>query len=220
MSIEFPYTDGMASYGQYCPLSKTLEIVGDRWTLLIVRELLTRGALRYSEIAAGMPGIATNLLARRLKELEAAGLIARESARGEKTIRFALTPRGAALRATVVEMGRWGAPLLADAPSADAFRMSWMSLGVEWFLRDSQPGAPRIAVQLHIGTESAVVESSGGGAFRLRSGVDAMPDAVLEGPAYLVSSVLFGSRALRTAQRQGLKFRGSDKALQRLVPRA
>jgi DNA-binding HxlR family transcriptional regulator len=208
----------MASYGQYCPLSKTLEIVGDRWTLLIVRELLTRGALRYSEIAAGLPGIATNLLASRLKELEAAGLIARESAHGEKTIRFALTPRGAALRATVVEMGRWGAPLLGDAPSADAFRMSWMSLGVESFLRDSQPGAPRIAVQLRIGTESAVVESAGG-AVRLRSGVDAMPDAVLEGPAYLVSSVLFGSRALRTAQRRGLKFRGSYQALQRLVPR-
>lgn len=117
-----------------------------------------------------------------------------------------------------MELGRWGAPLLEYAPSTDAFRMSWISLGVESFLRDSQPGGARIAIQLRIGTESAVVETAGG-AVRFRSGADAMPDAVLEGPVHLVSSVLFGSRALRTAQRQGLKFRGSHQALQRLVPR-
>ena len=70
----------MRSYGQYCSVAKALDVVGDRWTLLIVRELLLRGACRYTDLKDGLPGIATNLLADRIRELEAAGLIRREEA--------------------------------------------------------------------------------------------------------------------------------------------
>ena len=70
----------MRSYGQYCSIAKALDVVGDRWTLLIVRELLIRGACRYTDLKDGLPGIATNLLADRLRELESAGLIRREEA--------------------------------------------------------------------------------------------------------------------------------------------
>ena len=63
----------MRSYGQYCAVAKALDVVGDRWTFLIVRELLLRGACRYTDLKNGLPGIATNLLADRLRELEAAG---------------------------------------------------------------------------------------------------------------------------------------------------
>ena len=67
----------MRSYGQYCSVAKALDILGDRWTLLILRELLARGACRYTDLRAGLPGIATNLLADRLRELEAAGIVER-----------------------------------------------------------------------------------------------------------------------------------------------
>src|SRR5258708_35794502 len=67
----------MRSYGQFCGLAKGLDVVGDRWTLLIVRELLIRGASRYSDLRAGLPGIPTNLLADRLRELEEARLLPR-----------------------------------------------------------------------------------------------------------------------------------------------
>src|SRR5690349_22375133 len=65
-------------------VAKALDVVGDRWTLLIVRELLSRGPSRYTDLRSGLPGIATNLLADRLRELEAAGLVEREDARSEE----------------------------------------------------------------------------------------------------------------------------------------
>src|SRR5438105_14196388 len=70
----------MRSYGQYCALARALDLVGDRWTLLIARELYLRGPSRYTDLRDGLPGIATNLLADRLRDLEEAGLVASEAA--------------------------------------------------------------------------------------------------------------------------------------------
>ena len=86
----------MRSYGQYCSIAKALDVVGDRWTLLIIRELLIRGACRYTDLKDGLPGIATNLLADRIRELESAGLIRREEAPPPvATTLFHLTDTGA-----------------------------------------------------------------------------------------------------------------------------
>src|SRR5262249_47472114 len=74
------YTGSVRSYHEYCSVARALDVVGERWTLLIVRELVTRGACRYTDLRAGLPGIATNLLAARLRELEAAGVVEREEA--------------------------------------------------------------------------------------------------------------------------------------------
>src|SRR5690242_21611800 len=85
----------MRSYGEYCSLAKALDVVGERWTLLIVRELALRGACRYTDLRNGLPGIASNLLAHRLRELEKAGVITREDAPPPiATTLFRLTPRG------------------------------------------------------------------------------------------------------------------------------
>ena len=70
----------MRSYDEYCSIAKSLDVIGDRWTLLIVRELALRGACRYTDLRNGLPGIASNLLAERLRELDHAGVIAREDA--------------------------------------------------------------------------------------------------------------------------------------------
>src|SRR5256885_16027747 len=99
----------MRSYRQYCSLAKALDVVGDRWTLLIVRELLLRGPSRYTDLRDGLPGIATNLLAERLRDLEEAGLVSREQAPPPvATALFRLTPRGEDVRPTVPELARWG----------------------------------------------------------------------------------------------------------------
>ena len=92
------YTGAMRSYGQYCALAKALDVLGDRWTLLIVRELMLAGPSRYTDLRNGLPGIATNLLSDRLRELEAAGVVAREQAPPPvATTLFSLTaPRGGA----------------------------------------------------------------------------------------------------------------------------
>src|SRR5215469_16858538 len=103
----------MRSYGQYCSLAKALDVVGDRWTLLIVRELLLRGACRYTDLRNGLPGIATNLLADRLRELEQADIVSREQAPPPvATTLFRLTERGEELKNVLFELGRWGVPLM------------------------------------------------------------------------------------------------------------
>ena len=101
----------MRSYGQYCALAKALDVIGDRWTLLIVRELLLRDVCRYTDLRNGLPGIATNLLAERLKELESAGVVSREDAPPPiATTVFRLTNRGQELERVIYALGAWGLP--------------------------------------------------------------------------------------------------------------
>src|ERR671937_880674 len=107
----------MRSYDEYCAIAKSLDVVGDRWCLLIVRELMLQGPCRYTDLRNGLPGIATNLLADRLRELEQAGVIRREAAPPPvATTLFHLTQRGKELRPVIRAIGLWGLPLLADAP--------------------------------------------------------------------------------------------------------
>src|ERR1051325_9686773 len=95
------------SYAQYCGLAKALDVVGERWTLLVVRNLLL-GPLRYSELLGGLPGTTTTLLARRLKEMEEHGLLERIRAAGEGGQAYRLTEVGRALEPAVHPLGRWG----------------------------------------------------------------------------------------------------------------
>ncbi len=107
----------MRSYQQYCAVAKALDVVGDRWVLLIVRELMTSGPSRYTDLLKGLPGIATNLLADRLRDMEKAGLLRREEAPPPvATTLFHLTERGRALNPILEELGRWGAPLAGLSP--------------------------------------------------------------------------------------------------------
>src|SRR2546421_4464549 len=102
----------MRSYDQYCSVARALDVVGGRWNLLIVRELLLRGRSRYTDLHKGLPGIATNLLAERLRELEEAGVVLREQAPPPiATTVYSLTVRGQELESVIYELGRWGAPL-------------------------------------------------------------------------------------------------------------
>lgn len=96
-------------YGQFCGLARAAEIVGQRWTLLILRDLSV-GPRRYSDLVGGLPGIPTNTLSSRLKELEEEGLVAREAPpAGERSVVYALTPRGAELGPALDALSRWGA---------------------------------------------------------------------------------------------------------------
>jgi len=104
------------SYQQFCGVARALDVVGERWTLLVIRNLLL-GPRRYSDFLAELPGITTNLLAKRLRELEAGGLVARRDAAGVAA--YELTERGAALEPVVLELGRWGWPLLEKPRPGD-----------------------------------------------------------------------------------------------------
>ncbi|WP_179474635.1 winged helix-turn-helix transcriptional regulator [Mycolicibacterium vinylchloridicum] len=112
-------------YGQYCGLARALDVVGDRWNLLIVRQLLVAPA-RYRELRDGLPGIATNLLTDRLRDLETAGVLERRLAdEGNATI-YALTEWGAQLREPIAGLIRWSTPLMIRGPQGDEFRTEWL----------------------------------------------------------------------------------------------
>jgi len=113
------------SYGQFCGLARALDVVGDRWNLLIVRQLLIAPA-RYSELVEGLPGVATNLLADRLRELETAGVIERRLAEKGNAVVYALTPWGAELREPIDGLIRWSTPLMVRGPGGDHFRAEWL----------------------------------------------------------------------------------------------
>jgi len=135
----------MRSYKQRCALAKALDIVGDRWTLLIVRELLIRERCRYTDLLRGLPGIATNMLAERLRELEAAGIVAREEAPPPvATSLFGLTERGRELEPTLLQLGSWGAPLLAGAVRTEVLQPHWLVLPLKLFLADAKPTDPDV----------------------------------------------------------------------------
>src|ERR1041385_6627174 len=99
----------MRSYDEYFSIAKSLDVIGERWTLLIVRELDLRGACRYTDLRNGLPGIASNLLADRLRELQHAGGITREDAPPPiAPPLFRLTPRGEQLKPVLDDLRRWG----------------------------------------------------------------------------------------------------------------
>jgi len=206
----------MRSYGQYCSLAKALDVVGDRWTLLIVRELLLRGASRYTDLRNGLPGIATNLLADRLRELELAGIVAREEAPPPiASTLFRLTPRGEELRGALVELGRWGAPLMAEPDGDEEFRSHWLALPVELYLTDRSPDRPPVTIEVQTAGEPMVIQTADGRA-RARPGEAAHPDAVLRGAPDLVIGVLTGLVELAAARDRGAQYEGDPGILSRV----
>ncbi len=102
------------SYQQYCSMASALDVIGDRWALLVVRELML-GPRRFTELAAGLPGIGTDILTARLRGLQDAGVLSRNGT-GRRQ-RYELTGRGRALRPVLAELGRWGAELM-DLPAS------------------------------------------------------------------------------------------------------
>ncbi|HSO27621.1 MAG TPA: helix-turn-helix domain-containing protein [Anaerolineales bacterium] len=108
----------MNKYGQYCPVAMATEILGDRWTLLIVRDLLT-GVRHFNDLERGLPGISRSLLAERLQRLETTGVLEKHShGRGRKT-EYRLTPAGQDLRAVIQALMVWGADWAFGDPSEE-----------------------------------------------------------------------------------------------------
>ncbi len=107
-------TPDRKSYAQVCPMATALDVVGDRWTPLLLRELLG-GPARFTELHDGLPGIARNLLTTRLRRLEEDGVVRR--VQGQGGVLYALTDHGAAIRRTLEELAFWGARLRRVAPA-------------------------------------------------------------------------------------------------------
>lgn len=105
---------GKRQYGQFCGLVRAVELVGERWALLIIRDLLV-SPKRYTDLKRGLPRIPTNVLSARLKELETAGIVERRlRPRPDGSVEYALTEYGGQLEDVVLSLGRWGARALGE----------------------------------------------------------------------------------------------------------
>ncbi len=115
------------SYDQYCAVARALDAVGERWSLLIVRELLD-GPRRYTDLHADLPGVSTDILATRLKQLEGDGLATRRKLeRPASGTVYELTGRGRELRPVIEALGQWGLPALGEQRPTDAVREHWVT---------------------------------------------------------------------------------------------
>lgn len=205
------------SYDQLCALALALDAVGDRWSLLIVRELLTRtDGARYTDLRSGLPGIATNLLADRLRDLEAAGVVRRDDPRPPvATPLFRLTERGADLRPAVEALAVWGGGAVPST-SAEEFRSRWLVIPAEALLTDLRPGEPAVSLELRTGDEPVVVDVAGG-VVRARAGTpDRDPELMIAGPPKALLGVIAGKLPVATAEARGVEFAGDRSVLSRV----
>jgi DNA-binding HxlR family transcriptional regulator len=209
----------MRSYNQFCAVAKSLDVVGERWTLLIVRELLLRGPSRYTDLRNGLPGIATNLLGDRLQDLEKAGVVAREDAPPPvATTLFSLTDRGRELASVVYELGRWGLPLMGTQGPDDVFESHWLTMPVELFLEDHDPKADPVVIELETADDQSSFLKVGGDEIKVLYRYDGDVDATVTGDPQMVLRLLSGKISVSQARRHGLRIKGSAAALTRVLP--
>jgi DNA-binding HxlR family transcriptional regulator len=190
------------SYGQHCTVAAALDVVGERWTLLLVRELST-GPKRFKDLLGGLPGIGTNLLAARLKRLEGEGIVGRGTLpppAGSSV--YELTGLGKELEPVLVALSRWGARLLEDPGEDDEVRAGWAAVALRSAVPagspDGRPGTYGFSIDgeafhLHVAGEEVEV----------RQGPAPDPDLVVQGDTGSLLAVASGRLSPEEAVRSG-----------------
>ncbi len=183
---------GKRTYEQYCGLAKALDLVGERWTLLIVRELLM-GHRRYTDLRTALPGIASNLLADRLEHLEQIGLVTRVRLPppAPATV-YELTERGRGLDAAIVALGRWGGAALGPPAPDEEFRASSFALGMRATFRPGLAAGVGADYEFRVDGETFAFHV-GGGEASPSGGPAVAPDLVLETDAPTLLALLGGA---------------------------
>src|SRR5690625_1631701 len=142
-------------YGQFCGVAKAASTLGERWALLVVRDL-SIGPRRFNELHEGLPGIATSLLTTRLRELEAAGVVERRvAAFPGRGLTYALTDYGQELLPVLDALGRWGARRMREPEPADVVTDSSLAAAMRAAFQQQIPVATPATFQVHMGHASA-----------------------------------------------------------------
>lgn len=208
--------DRKRSYDDGCALAQALDLVGERWALLVMRELMF-GPKRFTDLKGDLPGIATNVLTQRLAGLEDAGIVTQvdlpRPARGRA---YALTPWGLAFRETIRVMGEWASrspQLRFDHPLSAAAAM--LSLGS--MFDPGRAGTARVAVDLRL-PDSDFAVAVEGGRLSVEPGRHAAPEAVVAGDQNALLPVLYAGKPVAAAAADGsLRVEGDAGALERLA---
>ena len=141
------------SYDQNCSLAYTLDVIGERWTLLLIRELLT-GPKRFTDLLKNLPGIGTNLLAARLKELEEVGVLERKTLPPPAASAvYDLTDLGRELQPALVELVRWGNKLPREPRGTEYSRAGWAILAMHAAFQPQAAEGVKETYEFRIGDE-------------------------------------------------------------------
>jgi DNA-binding HxlR family transcriptional regulator len=190
-------------YAQLCPLARAAEVVGERWTLLVLRELVL-GPKRFSDLLGPLAGVSTSVLADRLARLEARGVVARrELPPPAPATVYELTGLGRGLLPALLELARWGARLHGSPLAGDHFEPAWLRLGLMAFARRSPTPARRFNVAPSDGAPQIAFHVTGGPAGTVVAGEPAEADVSIRGDAVSLFALAAGRLEPREALRSG-----------------
>lgn len=204
------------TFDQYCPIARALEEVGERWSLLIVRELIF-GPKRYTDLRRALPGMWTNLLATRLRDLEHSGVITRRDLPppAARTV-YELTERGAALEEVLLALGAWGMTLLAEREGAVPAPATAVLAGLKAFFRPEATENVSDVYSLRIGTRSFTATVHHGELAMSEREAEAPAVTLTAGPATLLA-IRFRGRDIGSALSSGdISFSGNPAAIRRM----
>jgi DNA-binding HxlR family transcriptional regulator/putative sterol carrier protein len=191
------------SYAQYCALAKALDVLGERWTLLVVRELLT-GPKRFSDLLDGLPGIGANVLSTRVRTLEDDGLVRKRRLPppAASTV-YELTERGRALEPAVMSLMRWGLDLLGPPQEGERYRPAWLFNSLRAAFDASAAKGVHRTYRLRVDDEAFTVRVDGG-TLAVDQGETAEPDVAMALDSDTLMAVAGGeltaAEALETAR--------------------
>jgi DNA-binding HxlR family transcriptional regulator len=138
-------------FGQYCGLTRAVELVGERWAMLILRDLAVRPR-RYSDLLTGLPGIPTNVLSTRLKELEQSGIVERQIAPApQRGVVYAMTPEGKGLEPAILELGRWGATHLDEPRDGEIVTPEGFTMSLRAVFNSDEATGVTASWEIHAG---------------------------------------------------------------------
>ncbi|MDX6665663.1 MAG: hypothetical protein QOG68_1869 [Solirubrobacteraceae bacterium] len=205
------------SYAQLCGIATALDVIGDRWAALVVRDLLL-GPLRFGDLAEGLPGIGTNTLAARLKQLEAAGVVERRLLpQPERGTVYELTSYGRELEPILMALGRWGTRSMGRLSSDVVSRSRWLVAGMLAFHDESRRVARPTTWELRL-TDGAFTMRAEGSSLSVTAGAPDEADLVVTIADDDLHRLLTGQLAPAEAIAAGtLTLDGDPAALPRLI---
>jgi DNA-binding HxlR family transcriptional regulator len=186
------------SYEQYCAVAKALDVVGERWTLLILRDLVHLGPRRFSDLLRALPGIGKSLLAARLRHLEQAGIVQRRRLPppAGSTV-YELTDLGRGIERAVIELGRWGGSFMGTRAGDETFLPTGHISAIRATFRSEDAGDISRRYQFVIGGEAFFVEISDGAVSACEG---TLPDPDLTVEADVETSIDLMTRQLAPAE--------------------
>jgi DNA-binding HxlR family transcriptional regulator len=198
------------SYEQVCPMATALDFVGDRWTILILRELLG-GPARFQELRDGLPGIATNLLTERLRRMELDGIVRRIEMGGSSL--YTLTEGGAGVRTAIEELGMWGARMGRVGPAIHQRSIRAIAMALQAVLVRAGDALPSETAIIELEVDGEYAEIVLGPRPTVTARTSTQPDARVAASTSTISAFLLGGSVAAEAFSQ---VSGDERASQRL----